>query len=357
MRTLHLRIPHRSVEPPRDIPRYRMRDVEGENDQPSTTGNKLPWSQVLAFGLPTAAMAFPFMLVQLYFLKFATDVLLLSPAIVALLVGGGRIWDAVSDPAAGYLSDRTRTRLGRRRPWMFVGVPLLSTSFAILWSAPPSLTQTELVIWSGVAMLFIYTAFTVYNVPHQSLGAELSLDHHDRSRIFGTRHIAFQVGMFAAFGCMQLLENTDSPREVAGSLARFSAAICALILFIPPLVLRERKAFQGRGSHSPIAAFRDVSRNRYARILLPVFTIEAMGSGVLGVLAPFYADYVLKSPESVLVVPAAFVVAAVGRFRSGSDSRDASASTRYGGWRWSARRSPSARHSSSARATSCWSAC
>ena len=72
---------------------------------------------------PVVGLSTTLFIVQFYFLKFATDVLLLAPAAIGLLFGAGRIWDAVSDPLAGYWSDRTRTRLGRRRPWMLVAIP------------------------------------------------------------------------------------------------------------------------------------------------------------------------------------------------------------------------------------------
>ena len=57
-------------------------------------------------------------LVMVYLLKFSTDVLGVGPAVVGALFGLGRLWDAVSDPAVGFLSDRTSSRLGRRRPWI-----------------------------------------------------------------------------------------------------------------------------------------------------------------------------------------------------------------------------------------------
>ena len=85
-------------------------------------------STILSYSPPVVGLSGPLFLVQFYFLNFATDVLLLAPLSVGLLFAAGRIWDAIPDPIVGTLSDRTRTRLGRRRPWMLAGIPLLMLS-------------------------------------------------------------------------------------------------------------------------------------------------------------------------------------------------------------------------------------
>ena len=81
-----------------------------------------PIGTLVAYAVPSAAFSFALFYVQFYFLKFATDVLLLAPAAVGALLGAGRIWDAVSDPLAGHWSDRTRSRLGRRRGAVLPGI-------------------------------------------------------------------------------------------------------------------------------------------------------------------------------------------------------------------------------------------
>ena len=68
---------------------------------------------------PTFGLGFMFLLIAIYLMKFATDVLGMSAAVMGTILFFGRsVWDAVADPIAGYLSDRTNTRLGRRRPWL-----------------------------------------------------------------------------------------------------------------------------------------------------------------------------------------------------------------------------------------------
>ena len=289
----------------------RPHRYEGVVTRAARTTERLPFSTILAWGVPALGYAFPLFFVQVYFLKFATDVLLLSPAMIGLMFGAGRLWDAVTDPIAGYLSDRTNTRFGRRRPWMLLGVPLLIAFFAMLWIPPANLSGGALLAWTTVALFGFYTAYTAYSIPHASLGAELSRDHHDRSRVFGTRHVAFTLGVICAFGALQYAETAADERAAVRNVVLVGGTGIAFLLLIAPLAARERQEHQGRGGRSPWSSMRDVFGNPHARILFGTLFIESLGAGVVGVLAPYVAEYVLERPDRVFVLPACYVGASV----------------------------------------------
>jgi GPH family glycoside/pentoside/hexuronide:cation symporter len=276
-----------------------------------SAAERVPWGTLLAFALPALGYSFYLFFVQFFFLKFATDVLLLAPALIGVLFGAGRIWDAVSDPLAGYWSDRTRSRLGRRRPWMLAGVPLLAISFLMLWGVPEGMGGVAQLAWAGLALLGFYTAYTVYSIPHQSLGAELSRDFDERSRVFGSQRMAFVAGMMLAFTAMDFVGNSPSPRASALLVALVASVVASLLLLVAPARLRERREHQGRGGQSPLGAMRDVAANPHARILLATWFVDGLGGGVIGVLAPFVTDYVMRRPDLIGVIPAFFVVAGV----------------------------------------------
>ena len=271
---------------------------------------RLPLGTVLAYGPPVLGLSTLLFFVQFYFLKFATDVLLIAPALVGTVFALGRLWDAVSDPIAGTWSDRTRTRLGRRRPWMLAAVPLLGATFAMVYLPPRWLSPGLLVAWIAVGLFGFYTAFTAYGVPHQALGAELTTDHHDRSRVFGLRHAFFTLGMLLVFPGMQFVNNAEDPRGAVGLFVAIGLLV-SLLLFVPPLRIGERAEHQGRGGTSSWHAMSDVLRNPHARLLLFVQFIEMAGTGVLGVLAPFAMQYILKRPDLIGALPAVFVVCSV----------------------------------------------
>ena len=82
-----------------------------------------------------------FLLIAIYLMKFATDVLGMSAAVMGMILFLGRgVWDAIADPIAGYLSDRTNTRMGRRRPWLLASAIPLGVTFVLLWMPPRDLS-------------------------------------------------------------------------------------------------------------------------------------------------------------------------------------------------------------------------
>ncbi|MDX1648854.1 MAG: MFS transporter [Myxococcota bacterium] len=266
---------------------------------------------ILAYGPPVLGVSMVFFFVQFFFLKFATDVLGMAPALVGLLFAVGRLWDALTDPVVGTWSDRTRLRLGRRRPWMLAAAPFLAATFAMLYAPPRALPEAWLLPWSALALFAFYAAFTAWMVPHQALGAELTPDYHERSRVFGVRHAAFTLGMMAAFGGIQLVNNAADPRGAAMDLVVGALVVVPLACAVPPLLLREREEYRRLAPASPLASLRDVLRNPHARLLLFVQFIEMLGAGVLGVLSPFVLEYVIKRPDLIAALPASFIVCSV----------------------------------------------
>lgn len=273
-----------------------------------TAVGRLPNSRIVAFAAPIFGLSAPFFFVLFYYFKFATDVLGIAPIVFGSIFALGRTWDAISDPLAGLLSDRTRTRWGRRRPWMLAGIPLFSAAILMCWNPPLALSGTALAVFVAVALLLFFTAFTIYGVPHQALGAELSEDYHERSRVFGTRHVSFMAGMMGAFGFMHVASNAVDTRAAVSELAIIAAVCSALLLLIPATRVPERASSLGRGGTSPLKTLRDVLRNRHARLLISIWFIESLGVGILGVMSPYHIEYVLGRKDLTAVLPAGFIV-------------------------------------------------
>jgi Na+/melibiose symporter-like transporter len=276
-----------------------------------TSAARLSPATLAAYGGPSFAFAYLLFFVQFYFLKFATDVLLLAPAVVSVLFGAAKVWDAINCPLVGSWSDRLHTRWGRRRPFLVGSLPLLVGGFVMLWLAPSALGSGALTVWVGVALLVFFTAFDLYTLPQLALGAELSSDSHERTRLFAVRQMSFTVGLLLAFGGIQIAMNADDPRGVAAELAVPAAIVAALVLLVTPLAIREPAHAGRRGGRGLLPAFRDVLATRAARRLLAVELIESAGVGAVGTIAPYIAEYLLRRPEVVGVLPAAYVLSGV----------------------------------------------
>jgi len=191
---------------------------------------------------------------------------------------------------------------------MFAAIPLIVVTLLMTWMPPAVLSGTGLIVWVAVSLFGFYTAFTIYAIPHQALGSELSTDHHDRSRIFGVYNASFMLGMMLAFGGMQYVMNSPDQRSAAAWLSGGAACIAIVVLLIPPVTVRERPEYQGKGATSSFAALADVLRNRHAQRLLFVQFVQMLGTGVIGILSPYQVQYILKRPDLIGPLPALFVV-------------------------------------------------
>ena len=165
----------------------------------------------------------------------------------------------------------------------------ISLGFLAVFSPPESLQDASLEIWMMFAILGFYSAITLFNVPHMALGAELTDDYHERTRLFGVRHIGFTFGSILSLVSMSLLisEETDPNgdiRNLAGNLAFLAVAIMSLMIFFSVSRLNENPEFQNRVNKNPFKAFRDVWINPHAKILILVLFIENLGGAVIGVL-------------------------------------------------------------------------
>lgn len=271
---------------------------------------RVPLRTIALYGLPAAPVYFTFMLTSVYLLIFAADVLLVAPGIMGTLYGLSRLWDAVSDPIAGYLSDRTRSRLGRRRSWLLASALPIALGFGMMWSPPGSLSGASLVAWMGAAVFVYFTGTTCFSIPHESFGAELSKDHHDRTRVFGVKTAVAQSGTLLALGGMYLIITAEDARATARMLVVVMAVAIPAFMVVAVSRLRERPDYQGRGAADLRSGLRDVLANPHATRLLLVFFVENFGTANLAVLTPFVMKYVLDmerlTPAFMLVyfVPA-----------------------------------------------------
>ncbi|MEX0941013.1 MAG: MFS transporter [Pseudomonadales bacterium] len=277
------------------------------------SNDRLKWSVIFAYGAPGVGAGYMYLLLGLYIMKFSTDVLLIAPAVMGTIFGLSRVWDAVSDPLVGYLSDRSKTRLGRRRSWLLASTLPLGVMFVWVFSPPDALQDGALIAWMAVGVIGFYTAATIFIVPHMSLGAELTPSYHERSRLYGLRHAAFTLGSILALVSMYALINAEGEGEAAVRLTAFQLSGAAALVTVGLIVyavykLRERSDFQGRVNENPFSAFKDVWQNLHARLVLVVSFIEHIGSAVIGILTLYIAQYVVGRPELAVFIILSYMI-------------------------------------------------
>lgn len=121
----------------------------------------------------------------------------ISPILIGYALSIPRLWDAVTDPLMGNISDNSQLRCGRRRPYMFIGAILGGLLCALLWMPPTSLSEKGIFIYFLITSILFFTAYTIYSVPFNALGYELSNDYDERTSVMSYKTFFMNAG--AAF--------------------------------------------------------------------------------------------------------------------------------------------------------------
>jgi GPH family glycoside/pentoside/hexuronide:cation symporter len=167
----------------------------------------------------------------------------MNPVLVGLLGAIPRLTDAFTDPIMGYISDNTRSRWGRRRPYIFAGALLAGLTFALLWHLPDGRSETFYFWYFLVGSIIFYLAYTVFATPWVALGYELTPDYHERTRLMGVQNFMGQLAYVVAPWFLLFMQNErifDDMVDGAAGLAVMVAIVVAVVGVLPALFLKER---------------------------------------------------------------------------------------------------------------------
>jgi GPH family glycoside/pentoside/hexuronide:cation symporter len=259
---------------------------------------RLPIGVKVAYGAPNfagAGMAIP---IAIHMSIFYSDTVLVPLGYIALAVAVARALDAITVPLMGWITDRTKTRWGRRRPWMLVGAPLCALSFIALFSPPLGITTSQAAAWFSVTFVFYFLFHTMYSIPHYGLGPELTLDYKERSSLFGWMEGFTVLGtVVAASAPAVLIPMLGGARAGYAALAIGMGTMLTLLYVWQCIRIRERPDFYKRSPNPLVPGVRRVMRNRPFRILLAVYLAGSITAAIPGLLMPFYTKYILQ-PEN-----------------------------------------------------------
>ncbi|MEY4640438.1 MAG: hypothetical protein RLZZ227_432 [Pseudomonadota bacterium] len=275
--------------------------------------SELPALTILAYSAPALACGYMYLLVSLYVMKYSTDILLIAPGVMGLIFSASRLLDAFLDPLAGYWSDRTRSRFGRRKFWMLLSILPTALLFYMIFAQPARLAGTPLILWMALAIIGYYAAITFCFIPHMSLGAELSADTHERSRLFGYRYAAYTLGSMLALLSLHIFISAEQlgPGSVQATVSNFAigaGVLFAAMVAFAALYLHEQPASAVVRPQRMHAAFRDVWSNLNARLLLIVNFIENIGFAAITVLVLYVTQYIFGRPLLATVVILAYML-------------------------------------------------
>lgn len=251
----------------------------------------------LAYGAPNFAGAAMVIPIAIHLSIFYSDVILVPLGVIALAKALGRAWDALTDPIMGWVSDRTRSPWGRRRPWMAIGAPAAAISFVAMFTPPESLDPSGAGLWLCATYILYYLGQTVYAIPHYGLGPELTTDYRERSSLFGWEQGFSVAGTMVAAAIPGVLAARLGERAGYFWFAVGFGSLLALLYWNLVWRVRERPDFANRVPNPLVPGVRRVLRNRVFRLLLSVYLIGSITGAIPGTLMPYFVTYVLK-PEN-----------------------------------------------------------
>lgn len=259
----------------------------------SATRAPLTHSQLALFGLPEFAVYLAVIPVALYLPLFYSRDMGLSITDIGLLLMVARISDVITDPLIGALSDRTRTRFGRRKPWMAAGTPLMMVAAYQLFAPSGEVTNAYLFTWA----VLLWLGWTMINIPYYAWGAELSDDVDERTRITGWRQA------FGFTGNISVLLIPVLSAQMFGYGAVASEALTIIggmaLVLLPLLVgitmwkLPERALIEVK----PQPILRNLQlmlRNGSFLVLFIGFTLMSLGTTMIGTLFMLFTTFAME---------------------------------------------------------------
>jgi Na+/melibiose symporter-like transporter len=248
----------------------------------------IPWWRMAAYGLPAAPLAIVGLPLNVYLPTAYASTVGLSLSTVGIVLLLVRLSDVVTDPLVGWLSDRTRGRFGRRRPWIVLALPLGGPALWYLFVPPAGAGAAHLFAMAAL----LYLAWTMIAVPHQAWGAELSGDYFERTRIAGWREGFSVVGVMVS-AALPAIVGAAPPQALrmlaAATLAFAPPALLLMLLLVPEPEAPPRRAPQG--------GWRAIAANRPFRLLLAAWTVNGIANGLPAALFLAVVTDVLAIPD------------------------------------------------------------
>ncbi|MBN1572865.1 MAG: MFS transporter [Deltaproteobacteria bacterium] len=267
---------------------------------------RMPFYRKILFGVGDSTFSTLFTVVAFLYMFFLTDVVGLKPSLAGAVLLILKGWDAVTDPMVGYLSDRTKSRWGRRRPYMLFGIFPCAFFFALIWQTYPMIpidNQTFLFITYALLNLVFWTFFTIAGIPYASLAPELTLDYDDRTSLISARmFFSIVFGLLAAVVPFMILDLYPNKETGFGMMGIFIGIFAIFPVLISFFGTKERPEFQEQKSLPFITSVKETLKNKPFRVAMTIFLLSWMTVDIIGAVFIYYVIYCIGYTESVLQI-------------------------------------------------------
>ncbi|UCH60266.1 MAG: MFS transporter [Anaerolineales bacterium] len=247
-----------------------------------------------------------------FFAIFLTDVVGILPRVAAVAIFLGRTWDYINDPIIGHISDRTRTRWGRRRPFLLFGALPFAMVFTMLWWRPPFDSSLVLGIYYAVAYVLFDAAATFVYMPYFALTPELTSDYDERTALTTTRMFFSILGGLVAFTLPLVIVGGFNPANASRVLLMGAAfgLVSAVPLWLVFFGTRERQDYMNQEQPGMRQSMKAAWGNRPFVFGLGIYLFTWVSVSILETILLFFIKYVVeRESQSDLIMATIFVTA------------------------------------------------
>ncbi len=266
-----------------------------EKTQNKTDKPRLSRRVKLGFGVGDLGGNLFFTAMGFWTLFYLTDIVGINAALAGIAILVGKFWDAVTDPMVGFLSDRTRTRWGRRRPYFLFGAPLLLLASWYFFSSPDfSANQTAGFIWATVFLCLLNTAYTIVNIPYGSLTPDLTKDFKERTTLNGYRFSFAVIGTILGAAIVQPIVDLVGDPHTGFSIVGlvFGVVMAGTILLTFFNVRESKEAMAERPKEKFFPTFLAVFKNKVYMKLAAVYTMNLAALTFVQTILVYYFKYI-----------------------------------------------------------------
>jgi len=292
------------VEQSSQISRNEVGLVQLEKN-PQTNLQRLSVSRKLIFGMGGAAdCLMSNMIIQLW-AGIYVIALGISPLLIGLAMGIPRVLDAATDPLIGNISDNTRTRWGRRRPYILLGGGITAVLFFLLWMAPKEWGEYGIFAYVFVCLFLYFLSYALFSVPYSALSFELSTDYNERTEIQGYRTIMALVACLIMPWAYKLcfffgdknLKGSDVELSGLTWVALLYGGLMLITAAMPAIFTKENLEVQKQEKISFIKSVKMTIRNKPLRYLMGIIFMAIAANLAIYTLLPFINIYFIYNGD------------------------------------------------------------
>jgi GPH family glycoside/pentoside/hexuronide:cation symporter len=268
------------------------------------------WTKVI-YGAGDLGFSMNNSIIAAFFPIFMMDVIGIPPGLAAIILFVGRSWDYVNDPIIGFLSDRTRTRWGRRRPFLLFGALPFALSFVLLWLSP-HFSQTGLIIYYSLGYVIYEAMATLVYMPYYALTPELTEDYDERTRLTSFRMVFNILGSLTAYIFPMLVIGSMVPENTRRVLLMgvIAGAVAAAPLIGVFLGTREKKEHIHEEKPRLIPSLKAAFKNRPFVFGAGIYLLTWMAILVIETNLLLFIKYIAqREGQSSIIMASIFVTA------------------------------------------------